>query len=63
MTKSSSFVRIPSLNFPKMRPSDTFKSVLSNGYHGNNDPYKNFDVSFRYIFSSSMAVQSSIAIE
>ena len=34
MTKS---IRIPSLNVPEMRPLGTFQSILSNGYHGNDD--------------------------
>ena len=55
-------IRIPSLNVPEMRPSGTFQSILSNGYHGNDERYKNFDFSFGYVFLSSMTVQSFITI-
>ena len=37
-----------------MRPLDTFYSLLSNGYHGNDDCQKNFDFSFRYVLPSSV---------
>ena len=57
------FIRIPSLNVPEMRPSGTFCSISSNGYHGNDDRSKNFDFSFCYVFPSSMSVQIFIAIK
>ena len=57
------FIPIPSSNFPEMRPSKgTFSSILSNGYHGNDDRYKNFDFSFRDVFSGSVTIQSFITI-
>ena len=31
------FIHIPSLTVPEMRPLGTFLSILSNGYHGNDD--------------------------
>ena len=31
--------------FPEMRPLGTFWSIVSNGYYGNNDRYKNFHFS------------------
>ena len=43
------FIRIPSVGVPEMRPIDTFQSILSNGYHGNDDLYKNFNFSFGYV--------------
>ena len=46
-------IRIPSLNFPEIRPSGTFWSGLSNGYHGND---------YRFVFTSSVTVQSLITI-
>ena len=46
-----------------MRPLGTFKSILSNGYHGNDYPYKNFDFSFGYVSSSSMTVQCFITLK
>ena len=45
-----------------MRPLDTFESILSNGYHGNNDRYRNFDFSFGRVFPSSMNLQNFITI-
>ena len=63
-------LRIPSLNVPEMRLSGTFWSILSNGYHGNddclknfNDRLKNFNFSFGYVFPSSMTVQSFLTIK
>ena len=41
-----SFIRIPSLNVPEMRPLGTFYSILSNDHNGNDDCNKNFDFSF-----------------
>ena len=52
------FIRIPSLNLQEMRPWGTFYLIFSNGYHGNNECYKNFDFSFRYVFPSSMTVKN-----
>ena len=40
------FIRIPSLNVPEMRLLGTFKPILSNGYHGNGDRYKKFQLQF-----------------
>ena len=57
------FIRIPSLNVPEMRPSGTFKSILSNGYNDNDDRYKNFDFSSGYVFPSSMTEQSFLIIK
>ena len=57
------FIRIPLLNIPKTRPLDTFLSSLLNGYHGNDDRYKNFNFSFGYVFPRSMTVQSFITIK
>ena len=44
-------------------PLRTILSILSNGYHENDDRYKNFDSSFRYIFPSSTNVLSSITVK
>ena len=58
------FIRIPSSNLTEMRPLGAFlKSILSSGYHGNNDCYKNFNFSFHYIFPSSITVQSFITVK
>ena len=46
-----------------MSPSGTFWSILSNGYHGNNDHYKKIDFRFRFVLKSSMIVQCFIAIK
>ena len=46
-----------------MRPLGTCWSNLSNGYHGNNDRYKNFDVSLGYVFPNSMTVENFITIK
>ena len=46
-----------------LNPLGTFQSILSNGYHGNDDRYKNFDFSFGYLFPSSMTVPSFITIK
>ena len=54
-------VRFPSLIVPEMRPLGTFWSILSSGYHGNDDRYKNFDFSFGHVFPNSVNVQSFIA--
>ena len=40
-----------------MRPLDSFWSILSNGYHGNDDRYKHFDFSSGYVFHSSMTTK------
>ena len=56
------FTRILSLIFPEMRHFGTFQSILSNGYHGNGDRYKNFYFSFRPIFLISMTVKSSLPL-
>ena len=48
----NSAIRIPSLNLPETRSLGTFWSILSNGYLGNDDRYKNFNFSFHYILSS-----------
>ena len=55
------FIRISSFNFPEMRLLGTL--ILSNGYHGNDNRYKNSDSSIGYVFPSSMIVQSFIAIK
>ena len=34
------FIRIPSLNVSEIRPLGTFWSILSNGYHGNDNVRK-----------------------
>ena len=57
------FIRIPSFNFPEMRPLGTFWSILSNGYLGNDDRYKNLDFSFGYVFKSSVTHYHQIAGE
>ena len=57
------FICIPSLNVPEMRPLGTFQSILSNGHHGNNDHYKNFEFSFGYVLPISITVQSFITIK
>ena len=44
------FNRIPSLNVSEMRHLGIFKSILSNGFHGDDDRYKNFDFSFGHVF-------------
>ena len=46
-----------------MSPLGTFQSILSNGYHGNDDRYKNFDFSFGHVFPSSMTAQSFVTIK
>ena len=38
-------------------------SLLSNGYHGNDDRYKNFDIGMGYLCPSSMTVHSFISIK
>ena len=44
------FIRILLLNFPEMRPLDTLQAILSNSNLRNDDRYKNFGFSFRYVF-------------
>ena len=50
-------------NVPEMRSLGMFWSILSNGYHGNDDRYKNFDFSFGYVFASSIHIQNFITIK
>ena len=57
------FISIRSLNVPEIRPIGTFWSILSDGYHGNDDRYKNFDFSLGYVFKSSMTMQSFVTIK
>ena len=57
------FICISSLNVPEMKPLGTFKSILSNGYHENDNRQKNFDFSLGYVFPSSITVQSFITIK
>ena len=45
-----------------MRLFGTFLSILLNGYHGNDNPYKNFSFSFHCVFPGSVNVQSFITI-
>ena len=55
-------IRIPSLNVPEMSLLALLANFI-NGYHGNDDCYKNFDFSFGYVFSGSMTVQSFVTIK
>ena len=43
-----------------MRPLGTFKSILANGYHGNDGSLKNFDFIFGFVFASSMAAEKKV---
>ena len=62
-TRPTAFHFFSFIKVPEMRPLSTFQSILSNGYHGNDDRYRNFDFSFGYVFPNSMTVQSFITIE